>query len=652
MTQRAVLAGSVGRLGFRAVWGPIADVIVFIAATGQGMRLANAHLVSFAVATILNYFLIVRSAATAAGRRADWRLHVHVLVVSLFAVSLRGAVLGLLTNVWGWPEQLAIVLAAVAAMALALPGYALAVRTTTWTIGSGERWRLVAMYLVAVGFLLRLLYITQIELLPEDSYYWNYSQHLDLGYLDHPPMVAWLIWLGTAVCGDTQFGVRIGALCCAAVASLFAYRLTRNLFGEPSAVVALVLMQVLPFFFLAGMLMTPDAPLTAAWAATLYFLERALIAGRSRAWLLAGVSIGLGLISKYTIATLVPAMVLFVILDPKSRRWLARWEPYAALIIAFLIFSPVIAWNAQHEWASFAFQTSRRLAEAPRFALHKLIISVLVLLTPTGLLTLLVSRFTRGAAAPDEGEAAEARRRWLFIRLSVLVPLSVFVVFSVRHDVKIDWTGALWLGAVPALAASIVWFGTKGARGIRAWVYSAWGPTAVFMLLLYSAGLHYLALGLPGVGYGSHLELVPVGWRDLGRQINAIADDIRRETGMEPVIVGMDRYELASQLTFYAPDHARSVKETSSRNLFGQNGLMYGRWASSLGVGNRTLLLVAWDPHDISDELTAPYVASLDPPKEGVLTRGDTEIRNFHYRIAHGLAAHPALEKPGERQSH
>src|SRR5882724_3515383 len=542
MMQRVLLAEGAGRLGFRAVWGPLADVIVFIALTGRGMRLADAHLVSFAVASVLNYFLIVRSSAAAAGRRGDWRLHVHLLVVSLFAVSLRGAVLGLLTNVWGWPPQIAIVLAAIAAMAFALPGYALAVKTTTWTIGSGEQWRLVATYLVVVGFLLRLLYITQIELLPEDAYYWNYAQHLDLGYLDHPPMVAWLIWLGTAVFGDTEFGVRIGALCCAAVASMFAYRLTRNLFGEPSAIVALVLMQVLPFFFLAGMLMTPDAPLTAAWAATLYFLERALTAGRSRAWLLAGVSIGIGLISKYTIGMLVPAMALFVILDPRSRRWLSRWEPYAALIIAFVIFSPVIAWNAQHEWASFAFQTSRRIAEAPRFALHRLIISVLVLLTPTGVLTLLVSRFTRGTTAADE--AADTPRRWLFIRLSVLVPLSVFVLFSVRHDVKIDWTGALWLGAVPALATSIVWFGTKGVRGIRAWVNSAWGPTAVFMLLLYSAGLHYLALGLPGVGYGSHLELVPVGWRDLGRQINATADDIRRQTGMEPVIVGMDRYEL------------------------------------------------------------------------------------------------------------
>jgi dolichol-phosphate mannosyltransferase len=145
-------------------------------------------------------------------------------------------------------------------------------------------------------------------------------------------------------------------------------------------------------------------------------------------------------------------------------------------------------------------------------------------------------------------------------------------------------------------------------------------------------------LGLPGVGYGNHLELVPVGWRDLGRKVNALADEIRRNSGKEPVIVGMDRYELASQLTFYMPARRRS--EISSRNVFGQNGLMYGRWASSLDVGDRPLLLVAWDPHDISDELTAGYAAALDPPQEGTLTRDGTAIREFRYRIAHGLIGH------------
>jgi dolichol-phosphate mannosyltransferase len=607
----------------------VADFLTFFFAVRSGMPIVEAHLVSGGVGLMILYLLKIR--ALTVGRGGILRLHVHLAVVSAMAVVLRGAVLGLLTHVWGWPAQVSIVLAIAATLAVAIPGFRYSLATTTWKVGSGDHWRTAVMGLVVVSFLLRLLYIGQVELLPEDSYYWNYSQHLDLGYLDHPPMVAWLIWLGTHVFGGSEFGVRIGALCCAAIAAFFSYRLTRNLFGEDSALVALVLMQVMPFFFLAGLLMTPDAPLTAAWSATLYFLERALLGGQARAWLFAGVTIGLGLISKYTIGMLVPVAFLFVILDAPSRQWLLRWQPYVALVIAAVIFSPVIIWNAQHEWASFAFQTSRRLAERPRFSLHRLLISALVLLTPTGFLTLCVSRLSR---RPES-------RRWLFLQLAVLVPLSVFVVFSVRHDVKIDWTGALWLGAVPALAACIVEFGKPGAQGLRAWLHSAWGPTAVIMILLLGTGLHYLALGLPGVGYSNHLELVPVGWRDLGRQVQAIAADLRKETGQEPVIVGMDRYELASQLTFYAPVHARSVNETSSRNLFGAEGLMYGRWAKNLEIGERPLLLVAWDPHDIADEFTVPYTEAVGPLQTGYLSRDGVGIRDFHYRIAKGYRKPP-----------
>jgi hypothetical protein len=51
------------------------------------------------------------------------------------------------------------------------------------------------------------------------------------------------------------------------------------------------------------------------------------------------------------------------------------------------------------------------------------------------------------------------------------------------------------------------------------------------------------------------------------------------------------------------------------------------------------LVLVAWDPHDISDALTVPYAATVDPPKEGFLSRDGVPIRNFYYRVAHDLAA-------------
>jgi dolichol-phosphate mannosyltransferase len=619
-----------------AIW-PLADAFIFVAALNAGMRLGPAHIVSFAVAALLNYFLNVRAVVAGAGRAGDPRLYGHLLLVSLIALFLRGGVLALLKG-WGLPAQGAIVFAIAVTMAVTNAGYSLSLSSGAWRIGSGLRWRAIAIALVICAFLLRLIYCAQIELLPEETYYWNYAQHPDIGYLDHPPMVAWLIWLGTAVFGNTEFGVRSGALLCGALASFFTYRLTRNLFGEPSALLALVLMQVLPYFFFAGILMTPDVPLTAAWAASLYYLERALIGGRSAAWWGAGVCLGLGLLSKYTIGMLVPAMLIFMVLDSQSRRWLSHWVPYAALALALAIFSPVIIWNASHDWASFAFQTSRRLAEAPKFSLHKLIASVLVFLTPPGLVT--VTAALRGS--PDRA-AAEGLRRWRFLQLPVLVPLVVFMAFSVRHDVKLDWTGTLWIAAVPALAFGLVSSGDQALKGAAAWARSAWAPTLVTLLLIYGAFFHYLVLGLPGVGYGKQVELVPVGWRDLGKQVAALRDEIRK-SGSEPLVVGMDRYMIASELAFYAPDRTRAVQQTTSEHLFGNNGLMYERWFPPQLQQGRTLLLVGWNPQDLTGARVESRVTRLDPLREGAMTRDGRLIRRYYYRVAYGYRSVPAAE--------
>src|SRR5947208_968376 len=82
------------------------------------------------------------------------------------------------------------------------------------------------------------------------------------------------------------------------------FGLTRELLGDASALIAVMLVQVLPFFFLTGFLMTPDSPLLAAWAAALYYLRQALILERPPAWWGVGLSLGLGLLSKYTIGLL------------------------------------------------------------------------------------------------------------------------------------------------------------------------------------------------------------------------------------------------------------------------------------------------------------------------------------------------------------
>jgi dolichol-phosphate mannosyltransferase len=448
--------------------------------------------------------------------------------------------------------------------------------------------------------------------------------------------------VGTAAFGQSQFGVRVGAMCCGLITSVFVYRLTRNLFDEATALLALVLAQVLPFFFLSGLLMTPDAPLTAAWAASLYYLERALVAGRSEAWWRVGLALGVGALSKYSIGLLVPVTLGFMLWDHGSRRWWRRWEPYAASLLACAIFSPVILWNAQHEWASFAFQTSRRLAEAPRFALHKLIASALILITPTGVLAvgaaLLRNKSVQAGEKPEQ--VGDAARRRLFLNIAILVPLTVFALFSLRHEVKLDWTGAPWIAALPVMAAGMV--STAAAlSGLRAWLRAAWAPTLVTMLLIYGAGLHYLVLGLPGLGYGKHIELAPVGWREFSRRIMATATAIRRETGSDPLIVGMDRYAIASELAFYGAEATKSALETSSAHLFGGIGLMYERWTPAELEDGRTLLLVAWDPGDITGKSVESHAERWGPVEDDVLRRDGEVVRHYYHRLAYNYRATP-----------
>ncbi len=620
------------RSQLRELLAPAIDVVVYLLAIGPGgVSPARAQILSFAAAVALGYLpgYLPKSSRWSGG------LILHLAVVTLLAFFVRSGVL--MTSIAEGLGHAAIVIAAIATAVMVRPGYAYCASYRAWRLGSGAGWESGAIGMVAVAASLRLVYSGWVQLMPEETYYWNYARHLDIGYLDHPPMVAWLIAAGTRIFGTGEFGVRFGAICMGAIATFFVHRLTYDLFGRSSALVAVVLMQTLPFFFLTGLLITPDAPLMAAWAASLYFLERALVAGRREAWWGAGPCLGIGLLSKYTIVLVALSAFIFAIIDPRARRWLRRPEPYGAALLALAVFSPVLIWNARNEWVSFLFQTSRRLADRPQFALHKLIASIIVLLTPTGMVAA-AQALTRGSprcvSAPAEEEGRH--RGWRFLQVATLTPLAVFVVFSLRHEVKLDWTGAPLLAAVPLLARGIVEAAAGAAAGFRAFLRGSWVPTLVVLLLVYGSGLYDLTWGIPGVGYGRHAELVPVGWRELGAQVDAIAGRVEQETGHAPLVVGMDRYAIASELAFYAPDRARGVGRTSSGHLFGQVGLMYERWFPPAVEEGRDLVLVAWRPEDLVSDRVASAVERMDPVQEGVLVRGNDVIRRYYYRIAHG----------------
>ena len=493
------------------------------------------------------------------------------------------------------------------------------------------------LIIAGVFILMRAIYLGFPNLFPEEAYYWNYAKHLDYGYLDHPPMVAWLIGLGTALFGDREFGVRVFAFGSSLVATFYVYCLTRLLHGRRAAAFATLLMQALPIFFLTGFIMTPDAPLTACWAGALYFLARVFFARRAASWWGVGIFLGLGMLSKYTIALLGPATLLFVVLDKESRFWLRHAAPYGAALLALLIFSPVIVWNFAHHWASFAFQSANRVREPRRFSLHELIGAVLVWLTPLGAgcaghalarggdRPTALPAGTADREADDEGRG----RRLLFARVFTFVPLSVFVAFSLVHRVKLNWTGPLWLAVLPSVAALIATaMSEPGQRLARL----GWEVTVAGCGVLYLAVLQHLAFGIPGLGYAKNIDLMPIGWSEMGKEIENEAAELRRTVPANvPVrIVGMDRNFIASEAAFYHSDPARAALETPGANLFGKPSLMYAYWFPPAAQDGAALLLVSFEHGGLERSTIREHAQPQAKIRTHWLTRHGRKIRPYY----------------------
>ena len=366
----------------------LADIVAFALISRSGASLEITQALSFAAALALGALLSRRAAlarVAAHGARPSIRIG-DVLVVLVLAYVLRAGILSLLAVQQHWPPLAAIVPAALAGVLVASLGTPFFLRDHASGNRAGEaRLRSAVALCVAYLVALRLVYLGQIELIPQEAYYWNYSQHPDIGYVDHPPLIAWLIAAVTQL-GAGEFFVRFTAVACWIVMIVFIALYARDLGGTAAALRATLLACTLPYFFIIGVIITPDAPLAAAWAAALYFLRRALLDGEDGAWLPAGIAIGLGMMSKYTMALVPIAALVFVLIDAKSRRVLISPWAWGGVALALAIFSPVIVWNMQHGWASFTFQSVRRLADVEsRFSTHLLAGWVLLWLTPWGI---------------------------------------------------------------------------------------------------------------------------------------------------------------------------------------------------------------------------------------------------------------------------
>ena len=176
-------------------------------------------------------------------------------------------------------------------------------------------------YSIHLLVLVRAVMAGLLPITADEAYYWLWSKHLDLGYLDHPPAIAGAIRLGTMLFGDTVFGVRVAGILLSGLATMFIFEAARSLLkSEARALAAALLFNLTLMANVELLAATPDMPSTVTAAAFLFCLVRLQESGEARWWLFAGVAAGLSLLSKYSALFLIAGGFFWLLLHPKPGR--------------------------------------------------------------------------------------------------------------------------------------------------------------------------------------------------------------------------------------------------------------------------------------------------------------------------------------------
>jgi 4-amino-4-deoxy-L-arabinose transferase-like glycosyltransferase len=384
----------------------------------------------------------------------------------------------------------------------------------------------------------------------DEAYYWMWSKHLAGGYYDHPPGVALVIRLGTMIAGDTELGVRLVSILLALPMSWAVYRAASILFGGIEvAATAAILLNVTLMAAVGTLIVTPDSPLLVAASFVLFFLAKVLETGRGAWWLAVGAAVGAALLSKYTSLFFGPAILIWLVAVPKLRRWLISPWPYLGGLVSLLIFSPVILWNADHQWVSFIKQIGRARIEDFRPAfIGELIPTQIAFATP---LVFILGAMGLYALARKAGALA-AR---VLINATFWTIVVYFIWHSLHARVEANWFAPVYpaFAIAAAVAAHLARWDLRQQRTVdfcRRW--AAPSGVLMFALLIVQANTGVLS----AYRRDATVRSVGVGWGDLAGEIEAV----RVRFGATCVLA--PDYGTTGWLAFYLPKGTCVVQPT------------------------------------------------------------------------------------------
>lgn len=388
------------------------------------------------------------------------------------------------------------------------------------------------------------LRINPLGLYFDEAQYWMWSRSFEWGYFTKPPMIAWVIGATTALFGDAEWAIRLGAPLAHGIAAIAIFALTRSMYGAWASFWAGFGWLMLPGIWFASMLMSTDTLLLPLWALALWAMWR-LTATKSWTWaVVLGVAVGLGVMAKYAMLYFVLCTAVAAWRLPSVRAALGQGRAVAASLIAAAIVAPNVWWNAQH-----GFATARHTADNARFdssdlfnfdELFEFVTGQAGVIGPI-IFLVLFALFWRAARRPSELTDADQ-----FLLAYIVPPFVVVSVIAFVSRANANW-------AAVAYPATLIWVTGSLFRSISGRRMLA-AATAVNI----AVGMSFLIIAtfMPAVANQFKGMRTAQGWEETAREIALRAAPQAGEPPFTAVLV--DDRETYFELNYYWRDARRA----------------------------------------------------------------------------------------------
>ncbi|MDD4819916.1 MAG: glycosyltransferase family 39 protein [Flavobacteriales bacterium] len=219
-------------------------------------------------------------------------------------------------------------------------------------------------WIMIVSAVVRMAIAAMIQLGNDEVYYHLYASYLSLSYFDHPAMVSWVQWLTT--CGlsvDDEFTLRLSSVIFGTINTYVIYRVGCEVKNAVVGLYAALLYTAsLYATVICGIFIMPDGALStfyllSVWMMVGIFATKGITEAKKKKMVFLGVFMGLAVLSKYHAVYLCAVALAMVVFW--ERKWLRMRQFYAAVSLFAVAVSPIIVWNVQNQWASFAFHGAR-----------------------------------------------------------------------------------------------------------------------------------------------------------------------------------------------------------------------------------------------------------------------------------------------------